>query len=81
MLPRKTDLSVNDSLPLLTLTSETGVLTPDAHEPRLPPIACTLGQADGAARLEQWRRVPAACGLGSSARPGRVTVRFRDDAG
>ena len=57
------------------------MVTPNSSERRLVPIACSLGPSDGAARLAKWRRIAAASGLGQTTEPGRVTIRFRDDAG
>jgi hypothetical protein len=42
------------------------------------PIACTLGRADGARRLEDWRRVARRAGAGRLNALGKVTLKFRD---
>lgn len=45
------------------------------------PVACTLGQDDGARRLADWRRITADAGVGHAVTPGMVTLRFRDAPG
>jgi hypothetical protein len=42
------------------------------------PVACTLGPADGARRLEEWRGLAATAGLGRDLVGRTLTVRFRD---
>jgi hypothetical protein len=44
----------------------------------LLPAACTLGPADGAQRLEEWRRLSATTGLGQQLTGRKLTLRFRD---
>jgi hypothetical protein len=50
--------------------------TADGRE--LLPVACALGPADGARRLDEWRELAAAAGAGREVKPGAVTLRFRD---
>ena len=45
------------------------------------PVACTLEAIDGAQRLEEWRRLSTAAGLGRQLAGGKLTLRFRDVAG
>jgi hypothetical protein len=47
----------------------------------LLPVACTLGPADGARRLADWRRITEEAGVGHSVTPGMVTLRFRKAPG
>lgn len=49
-----------------------------ADERNLLPVACTLGPADGAERLQEWRRITSAAGVGRELSPGKLTLRFRD---
>jgi hypothetical protein len=44
----------------------------------LLPVACTLGAIDGAQRVEEWRRLSTAAGLGRGVAGGKLTLRFRD---
>ena len=47
----------------------------------LLPVACTLGPADGAERLADWRRIVQEAGAGHVWTTGMVTLLFRDGAG
>jgi hypothetical protein len=53
----------------------------DADGRRQLPVACTLGQEDGAQRVRDWRRVLQDAGAGTQREPGRFTIRFHDRAG
>jgi hypothetical protein len=53
----------------------------DDHERPTLPLACTLGPADGVARLARWRSMGAAHGAGHERGEGYVLLRFRDDVG
>jgi hypothetical protein len=49
----------------------------DPNGRSLLPVACTLEVADGAQRLEQWRRLSVTAGLGRELAGGRLTLRFQ----
>jgi len=63
------------------MAPHTWVVTVDAGGRPLLPVACTLGAIDGTQRLEEWRRLSAAAGLGRQMTDGKLTLRFGDVAG
>jgi hypothetical protein len=51
----------------------------DDNVRRMLPLACTLGPAEGAARLARWREIGTTYGAGQERGDGCVLLRFRDD--
>jgi hypothetical protein len=62
----------------MLLTSHAGCVTADPDGRDQLPIACTLGPADGAHRVEDWRRVTTLAGSGRKLAAGRIILKFRD---
>ena len=52
-------------------------MSPDPEGRPLLPVACTLGAADGAQRLDEWKRISGAAGMGREVTAGRLVLRFR----
>lgn len=59
---------------------DTGAVNAEPEGRPLLPVACTLGAADGAARLVEWRRVGDAAGRGVTRSPGALVLRYAADA-
>ena len=49
----------------------------DVGAPAPLPAACTLGPADGPARLARWRRLDQVAAPRATSAPGRLEVRYR----
>jgi hypothetical protein len=56
-------------------------MSADAEPRGVLPIACTLGPADGAQRIDAWRRLGKDFGLGREGEVGEITIRFSDAPG
>ena len=71
--------TTSEELPISV--GDTDYMSVEPENREVLPVACTLGQVDGARRLADWRRITADAGAGHAVTPGMLTLRFRDAPG